>query len=188
MKLLIPLLIFSAGLLVAAACVSGEAGERTTAATSTPTLVKPTPTATSASIPLPQQPVIHLRYGGQVYDGVQGNSCWPLEKEISLCQDEGPFPWEVLDTVIPVPVAAGDSIIVEIEADDRPQRLLASIFEETSQHASDAAVQVIELEPNLTASLTIDLPVGVYNIRITGLWAVGDQAYKFKMEVKPTTS
>ena len=72
------------------------------------------------------QPVIRLHYGGQVYDGVPGNFCWPVEPGVSLsgassiCGVETPFPWQDLD-LSAIPVTAGDSIIVEIDADDRPQ-------------------------------------------------------------------
>ncbi len=148
----------------------------------TPTPGPATPTANPTTIPLPQRPLIRLHYGGQVYDGVPGNSCWPVEPGASLCADEGPFPWQDLD-LSAMPVTAGDSIIVEIEADDRPQKLRAAIFAEASEHASDTALQVIELDPGLKARLAVDLPAGVYNIRITGQWEVGDQAYKFKMVV-----
>ena len=131
----------------------------------------------------PPQPVIRLHYGGQVYDGVPGNFCWPVAPGGSLCGDEGPFPWQDLD-LSTMPVTAGDSIIVEIEADDRPQKLQARIFAEASDHASDTAVQVVELDPGLKAPLAVDLPSGVYNMRIIGQWGVGDQAYKFRMKVE----
>ncbi len=143
-----------------------------------------TPTQTTVREPdsVPLQPVIRLHYGGQVYDGVPGNFCWPVEPGVSLCAVEGPFPWQDIDLAA-IAVTAGDSIVVEVEADDRPQKLRAAIFAEASEHASDTAVQVIELDPGLKAPLAVDLPAGVYNIRITGQWDVGDQAYKFKMVV-----
>ena len=81
-------------------------------------------------------------------------------------------------------MTVGDSIIVEVEADDRPQKLRAAIFAEASEHASDTAVQVVELDTGLTAPLAVDLPAGVYNMRITGQWGVGDQAYKFRLKVE----
>ena len=98
------------------------------------------------------RPVIRLHYGGQVYDGVSGNSCWPVEPGASLCADEGPFPWRAF-ALSAVHVAAGESIIVEIEGDDRPQKLRAAIFDEASEHASDTAVLVVELEPGFIAPL-----------------------------------
>ena len=133
----------------------------------------------------PRRPVIHLHYGGQVYDGVPGNFCWPSEPGVSLCGVEKAFPWRDLD-LSAIHVTAGDSIIVEIEADDRPQELRAAIFAEASEHASDTAAQVVELDPGLRAPLAVDLPAGVYNMRITGQCLplrVGDQAYKFRMKV-----
>ena len=129
------------------------------------------------------RPVIRLHYARQTYDGVPGNFCWPVAPGVSLCGDEGPFPWRDLD-LSTMPVTAGDSIIVEIEADDRPQKLQARIFAEASERASDTAVQVVELDPGLIAPLVVELPAGVYNMRITGQWGVGDQAYKFRMNVE----
>ncbi len=155
------------------------------AATAFPTASGITPTQTSATDPdsVPLQPVIHLHYRGQIYDGVPGNGCWPVEPGVSLCADEGPFPWQDLD-LSAMPVTAGDKIIVEIEADDRPQKLQAAFFAEASERASDAAVQVVEFDPGLKALLAVDLPAGVYNMRITGQWEAGDQAYKFRLKVE----
>ena len=144
-----------------------------------------TPTSTSAteSDSIPLQPVIRLHYGGQVYDGVQGNFCWPTEPGVSRCAVEGPFPWQDMD-VPAIPVTAGDSINVVIEADERPQKLRVAIFGEASKHASDAAMRVVELDPGLEAPLAVDLPASVYNLRITGQWGVGDQSYKFRLKVE----
>ncbi|MCI0827780.1 MAG: hypothetical protein J4N73_08420 [Chloroflexi bacterium] len=133
--------------------------------------------------PVPPLPVIHLHHGGQVYDGKEGSRCWPAETGVSLCADEGPFPWKVLDTALPVPVATGDSITVEVEADGRPDSIQVAIYDATAEQASDAWRQVIELEPKLELPFRVDLPEGTYFIRISGRWAVGDVAYKFKLAV-----
>ena len=106
-----------------------------------------------------------------------------MEPGVSVCGVETAFPWQDLD-LSAIPVTVGDSIIVEIEADDIPQKLRAAIFAEASEHASDTAVQVVELDAGLTALLAVDLPAGVYNMRITGQWTVGDQAYKFRLKVE----
>ena len=82
-----------------------------------------------------------------------------------------------------MPVTPGDSIIIEIEADDKPQKLHAAIFVEAAEHASDPAVKVVELDSGLLVPLAVDLPPGIYNMRISGRWGVGDQAYKFRMKV-----
>ena len=155
------------------------------AATAAPTTSKIAPTQTSATVPdsVPSRPVMRLHFGEHVYDGVPGNSCWPVEPGVSLCADEGPFPWQDLG-LFAMPVKAGDSIIVEIEADERPQKLQAAIFAEASEHASDTAVQIVELASGLKAPLPVDLPAGIYNMRITGQWEVGDQAYKFRLKVE----
>ena len=189
----IPILIYLMAALVIAGLACGGP-TATTVANPTPTLLAPTAlpialgitrTQTRATGPdsVPLQPVIRLHYGGQVYDGVPGNSCWPVEPGVSLCADEGPFPWQDLG-LFAMPVKAGDSIIVEIEADERPQKLQAAIFAEASEHASDTAVQIVELASGLKAPLPVDLPAGIYNMRITGQWEVGDQAYKFRLKVE----
>ena len=191
MKRLIFISLMAALVIAGLACGGPTA---TTVANPTPTLLAPTAlpialgitrTQTRATGPdsVPLQPVIRLHFGEHVYDGVPGNSCWPVEPGVSLCADEGPFPWQDLDLSAML-VTAGDSIIVEIEADEGPQKLKAAIFAEASEHASDTAVQIVELDPELRAPLAVDLPAGVYNMRVTGKWRVGDQAYKFRLDVK----
>ena len=191
MKILILIAMMAALVITGFACGGSTATPIAThtptllAATASPTASEITPTQTSATDPdsVPQRPVIRLHYGGQFYDGVPGNFCWPVEPGVSLCADEGPFPWQDLD-LSAMPVTAGDSITVEIKADDRPQKLRAAIFEEALEHASDTAVQVVELDPGPKTLLAVDLPAGVYNMRITGQWEIGDQAYKFRLNVK----
>ena len=77
----------------------------------------------------------------------------------------------------------GDSIIVEIDADDQPKDLQVAIFDHASRTASAAAVKVIKLETGFTAPFAVDLPAGTYYIRISGQWDDGDISYKFKMVV-----
>ena len=79
----------------------------------------PTPTALPTTIQLPQRPLIRLSHNGQVYKGVAGNFCWPVETGVSLCGVEPFLPWKALDTANAVPLEMGDSIIVEIDADDQ---------------------------------------------------------------------
>ena len=153
----------------------------------------PTPTANPTTIQVPQPPLIRLRHDGRVYRGVAGTFCWPDGRGVpgkfggvvfgSLCGDETPFPWEVLETATAVPVAIGDSIIFEIDADDPPKSLQVAIFDNASNIASAVATQVIKLETGLTAPFAVDLPPGTYYIRISGQWNDGDIAYKFKMVV-----
>ena len=173
---------------------------------STPTL-EPTPTATPTptsmanptSILLPQWPLIRLRHDGQVYRGVKGNSCWPVDPPRpldKLCGDEGASPWEVVDTATgkscpsgaswcgsAVPVPMGDSIIVEIDADDQPNGLQVAIYNNASRAHSDPPAQVIELETGFTAPFAVDVPAGTYYLRISGQWDDGNISYKFKMVV-----
>ena len=191
MKILTLISLMAALLITGLACGGSTATPIATstptllAATASPTTSESTPTQTSATDPdsVPSRPVMRLRFGEHVYDGVPGNSCWPVEPGVSLCADEGPLPWQDLD-LSAMTVTAGDSIIVEIVADDSPQKLRVAIFAEASEHASDAAVQVVELDPGLKTPLAVDLPAGVYNMRITGQWRLGDQAYKFRLNVK----
>ena len=146
----------------------------------------PTPTANPTTIPLPQLPLMRLRNDGQVYMGEQGNFCWPVDAERPgdrLCGTELFLPWEVLDTATAVPVAMGDRVIVEIDADDRPKGLQVAIFDNASKTASSAATQVIKLETGFTTTFDFDLPAGTYYIRISGQWEDGDIAYKFKLVV-----
>ncbi len=144
----------------------------------------PTPTANPTTIQVPQRPLIRLSHNGKVYKGVAGNFCWPVETGVSLCGIEPFLPWEVLDTATAVPVAMGDGIIFEIDADDQPKSLQAAIFDNASKTASPAvATQVIKLETGLTAPFAVDLPAGTYYIRISGQWNDGDIAYKFKMVI-----
>ena len=172
--------------------------------TSTPTqeltpTATPTPAANPTTILLPQRPLIRLRSDGQVYRGVAGNSCWPvdpLHPLDKLCGDEGPFPWEVVDTATgencpsgaswcgpAVTVLLGDSIIIEIDADDQPKDLQVAIYDNDSKAASDPPAQVIKLETGFTVPFPVDVPAGTYYIRISGQWDDGDIAYKFKMLV-----
>ena len=191
MKILILISLMAALVITGLACGGPTATPIATSAptssvaTDSPTASKITPTQSSATDPgsVPSRPVMRLHFGEHVYDGVPGNFCWPVEPGVSLCAVEGPFPWQDLD-LSAIPVAAGDSIIVEIEADNRPQKLRAAIFAEASEHASDTALQVVELDPGLKTPLAVDLPAGVYNMRITGQWEVGDQAYKFRLNVR----
>ena len=154
-------------------------------------LVTPTPTVNPTTIPLPQRPLIRLRHDGQVYSGVTGNSCWP-----HLCADEGPFPWEIVDTATgkscpsgaswcgtAVPVPMRDSIIVEIDADDQPKSLQVAIYDNAAKAASDPPAQAIKLETGFTAPFAVDVPAGTYYLRISGQWDEGGVSYKFKMVV-----
>ena len=158
----------------------------------------PTPTtkANPTTTPLPQRPLIRLRHEGEVYSGVSGNSCWPVETGVSVCGVEGPLPWEIVDVATgescpsgaswcgtAVPVAMGDRIIVEIDADDQPKGLQVAIYGNDSQANSDPPERVIKLETGFTETFGIDVPAGIYYIRISGQWDDGDIAYKFKMTV-----
>ena len=159
----------------------------------------PTPVANPTTILLPQWPLIRLRYDGQVYSGVAGNSCWPvnpLRPRDKVCGDEGALPWEIVDTATgnscpagaswcgaAVPVPMGDSIIVEIDADDQPKGLQVAIYDNASRANSDPPTQIIKLETGFPAPFAVDVPAGTYYLRISGQWDEGGVSYKFKMVV-----
>lgn len=93
------------------------------------------------------------------------------------------LPWEILDTATAVSVAIGDSIIVEIEAEDQPKGLQVAIYDNVSNTASASAAQIIKLETGFAAPFAVGMPAGTYYIRISGQWDDGDIAYKFKIMV-----
>ncbi len=153
----------------------------------------PPPTANTTTIQMPHRPVIHLRHDGQVYGGVAGTFCWPDGRGVpgkfggvvfgSICGDEPFHPWEVLDAATAVPMATGDSIVVEIDADDRPKGLQVAIYDDASRTASAAAAQIIKVEPGFTETFAVGVPAGTYYVRISGQWDDGDIAYKFRLMV-----
>jgi hypothetical protein len=132
----------------------------------------PTPPA------VPELPVIRLRYGEKVHDGLLGSYCWPrVEPDGSittLCGDK-PF----LDPSTVILVSAGDNLGVEIEAHEPPLRLDAAIF----QSAEQPLLKRIALGPHLATSFTVNLPMGRYIVHISGQWPEGDLYYAFKIEV-----
>jgi hypothetical protein len=156
-------------------------------------VVTPAPTAFATTIQVPQRPLIRLRHDGQVYGGVIGTFCWPDEIGVpgkfggvvfgSICGDEPFHPWEVLDGAAAVRVAMGDSIVVEIDADDRPKGLQVGIYDDRSRIIPAAATQIIKVETGFTTTFAVGVPAGLYYIRIFGQWGDGDIAYKFKLMV-----
>lgn len=130
---------------------------------------------------LPSLPVISVSRGGRVFDGVQASYCWPShydgEATVAVCADkisfQGPF--------VPVAVQGGDPLTVQIEADEPPTRLSASVF----KSASGPTVQRLDLEPGREAQFTVDLPGGEYYVRITGVWPAGDVGYEFMLDLEP---
>ena len=153
----------------------------------------PPPTANTTTIQVPQRPIIRLRHDGQVYGGVAGTFCWPDGRGVpgkfggvvfgSICGDEPFHPWAVLDAATAVPVAMGDSIVVEIDADDRPKGLQVAIYDDASRTIPAAAAQIIKVETGFTTTFAVGVPAGIYYIRISGRWDDGDIAYKFKLMV-----
>jgi hypothetical protein len=134
---------------------------------------------------LPTLPVMRLLGGGNIDEGAEGSYCWPVEiaddgSVVGLCADK--ISWEALTTTLPVDPLAGATI--EIEAGEPPDTLNASFFEVDS----DASAGSVELEPGLEASLPVNLPAGVYNVRVSGFWdGDGDIAYEFRIEVASDT-
>ena len=134
---------------------------------------------------LPKLPVMRLLGGGNIDDGAEGSYCWPVEiaddgSVVGLCADK--ISWEALTTTLSVDPLAGATI--EIEAGEPPDTLNASFFEVDSDTSSGS----VELEPGLEAPLPVNLPAGVYNVRVSGFWdGDGDIAYEFRIEVASDT-
>ena len=129
---------------------------------------------------LPPLPVMRLRYAGRVYDGVQGSYCWPVARTDegqlqNICADK--VSWEALEASIPVD--AGDTVTIEIEAEEPPEALSAGFFEIDS----DAGIDFPALGRGSEISFAVDVPSGVYNVQVSGQWAVGQMAYEFRLKV-----
>lgn len=133
---------------------------------------------------LPKLPVMRLLGGGSIDEGAEGSYCWPAEiaddgSVVGICADK--ISWEALTTTLSVDPLAGATI--EIEADEQPNILNASFFEVDS----DTSAGSVELEPGLEAPLPVNLPDGVYNVRVMGSWDDGDIAYEFRIAVASGT-
>ena len=77
----------------------------------------------------------------------------------------------------------GESIIVEIDADDQPKGLQVAVYDNASRSPSDPPAPVIELDTGFTTPFAVDVPAGTYYLRISGQWDDGNISYKFKMVV-----
>lgn len=176
---------------VAVACTGASPAAAPTAAV--PTSISPSPTTTSSAISdaeiyaviEPALPVIRLRSGAGSHPGDRGSYCWtapldegkPPEESVSaaMCADyafrEGPDP--------PIEVASGESLTVEILADEKPNTLSANFM--TGPRSS--ARPSVDLEPLLEARLPIDLAPGTYTVHVFGRWEAGDIGYAFKIRV-----
>ena len=125
----------------------------------------------------PKVPVMRLRYGGKVYNGLPGSGCWPqVEPDGSvntLCWDT-----DFLEPSVVIPIAARDVLTLEVEAYEPPTTLSALAFPSIDQ----SPIQ-IALTPSLTVPFTFNLPVGVYIIHVFGGWPEGSVYRAFKIEV-----
>jgi len=65
----------------------------------------------------------------------------------------------------------------------RPEDETVAIYDNASKAPSDPPAQVIKLETGFTAPFAVDVPAGIYYLRISGQWDDGDISYKFKMVV-----
>ena len=134
---------------------------------------------TSTPRAAPELPVIRLGYKGQVYDGLLGSFCWPIIEPSGQVSDLcGDAPFQETSPVIPV--GAGESLAVEVEADELPLVVTAVMF----GSVETLPLQEIALGPYLTGSFDIDLPAGLYIVHIFGQWLEGDLYYAFKIKVE----
>lgn len=126
--------------------------------------------AIPSPLAVPELPVIRLRVDGHLNDGVLGSRCWPERDNsgitASICVDV-PF----RDPSAEIRVAVGATLTVEITAHESPLGVSALFF----QSADAPPLTNISLGPNLTASLSADLPAGDYILHIVGDWATGDR-------------
>ena len=81
-------------------------------------------------------------------------------------------------TAVPVPM--GDSIIVEIDADDQPKGLQVAVYDNASWAHSDPLVQVFKLETGFTTPFAVDVPASNYYPPISGPWDDGNICYNLK--------
>ena len=126
---------------------------------------------------LPPLPVMRLLHSQTSYDGEEGIYCWPdgsVPADVSLCRDI--FPPATISAR--VPLAAGDIVTVDIEADGPPKDLSISI----SKEFPGPSVMFLELAPS-APSFPVDLPAGTYIMSIFGRWEEGDITYHFQLEV-----
>ena len=129
---------------------------------------------------LPPLPVIRLRHDGKTYEGAQGSYCWPDAVAddgsiVALCADK--FSWDAFDGALSV--STGDSVTIGIDAQEPPRQLSVAFYELND----GPQVMLAEPVPGLETAVEVDLPVGVYNVRVFGLWADGDVAYEFRIQV-----
>jgi len=108
-----------------------------------------------------------------------GSHCWlrvgASGAVTTLCADTA-----LLDPPNPIPVAVGESLIVNINAHEKPLVLTAFIVGRSESFPSRS----ITFEPSLVSSFVADLPIGLYNLYVSGQWLEGDVYYAFKIEVK----
>ena len=121
----------------------------------------------------PPIPMMRLRYGGEVYDGIDNGSCWLIEGLGKLCADVGGFP-------TPgdfIPVKAGDTLIVEIEAYQRTGAVNIVIVTpeyEEIQHL---------IRTGSTVEFGADLPAGMYLVFVSSGYTAGNVGYAFKIKI-----
>ena len=150
--------------------------------------LNPTPTPTATSKSAPPLPVIRLDYGGQVYDGYQASYCWPSHyaedgATMAGCVDK--VLWEGIESTVYIP--RGEEVLVVVEADDAPSRLVAHIFADP-----ETSIQMLDLEAAKTVRFPLDLldPAigpGNYLLLISGQWPEGDVGYGFRFTQVPGT-
>ena len=128
---------------------------------------------------LPRLPAMLLYRDGSPYEGRRVSYCWPSEVSgdtiVGICADGIAFE----EPATMVQAVVGDTLVVEIDADDPPTELSLAVIEESTR----SVVQRHDLGRGLPLTFGADLPAGGYYLHIMGFWTDGDVLFELKLEV-----
>ena len=124
-------------------------------------------------------PIIHLRYRGDILDGMRGSGCWIMTQGVPpICWNTHfLFPPEIIE------VRFRDALIVEWEAHGPPLELTTEIWSLSKWGGNPTLIGNIELTNDPMSQFTVDLPDGRYIIVINGNWQDGGLSYFFQIKV-----
>ena len=136
-----------------------------------------------APLPLPW---LLIEYDGELYQGRQSSSCWPLIPNSTVCADV--VGWKDFARAQVLEVKGGDEIVVVVETKEvSPGDVTAQVF------------TVLDTKPELRRGeevysaradqgLRLDLPPGIYYLSLLYKSREGDISYGFKLEIVDSTS
>ena len=120
-----------------------------------------------------------LYHAGNPYEGRQVSYCWPSEVSgdtiVGICADGIAFE----ESATTVQAGPGDTLAVEIDADDPPTELSLAVIEESTR----SVVQRHDLGWGLPLAFGVDLSAGGYYLHIMGFWTDGDVLFELKLVV-----